>query len=52
MLSYASSDDIKVTNILSRLLDIPVDITPWFSTSSPLRLTQTKGVVPATTSCD
>ena len=52
MLSYASSDDIKVTNILSRLLDIPVDITPRCSTSSPLRLTQMKGVVPATSSCD
>ena len=52
MLSYASSDDIKVTNILSRLLAIPVDITPRCSTSSSVRLTRTKGLVPATSSCD
>ena len=51
-LSYASSDDIKVTNILSRLLAIPVDITPRCSTSSSMRLTNTKGLVPATSSCD
>ena len=52
MSSCAPSEDIKVTNILSRLLAILVDITPWFSTSSPLRLTQTKGLVLATSSCD
>ena len=52
MSSCAPSEDIKVTNILSRLLAILVDITPWFSTSSPLRLTQTKGLVPSTSPCN